>query len=107
MARVTYVQPNGERQAFDVPAGTSVMKAALNNGVPGIIADCGGAAACATCHVYVEGAFAERMGPIDEMEDQMLESVASDRRPTSRLSCQIVVDDSCDGLVVQIPDRQL
>jgi len=107
MARVTYVQPNGDREELDVPTGLSVMKAAIDNGVPGIIADCGGAVACATCHVYVEGTFAERMGPIDEMEDQMLECVASDRRPTSRLSCQIVVDDSCDGLVVEIPDRQV
>jgi len=107
MARITYVQPNGDRLELDVPTGLSVMQAALNSGVSGIIADCGGAAACATCHVYLDEAFAERMGPISEMEDQMLEAVACDRRPTSRLSCQIVIDDSCDGLVVQVPERQV
>jgi 2Fe-2S ferredoxin len=105
MTKITYIAPDGTQ--FDVEAenGSTVMENAIRNGVPGIEAECGGACACATCHVYIDDAWSEAVGRPEAMEEDMLD-FAYDVRPTSRLSCQIRVRDELDGLVVQVPERQ-
>jgi 2Fe-2S ferredoxin len=105
MARITYVAHDGTRFDVDADAGSTVMENAVRNGVPGIEAECGGACACATCHVYVADEWSERVGRPEAMEEDMLD-FAYDVRPTSRLSCQIRVSDQLDGLVVSVPARQ-
>ena len=105
MAKITFTQPDGSHQVVDADAGMTVMEAAKKNLVPGIEAECGGACACATCHVYVDDAWREKVGPPSEMEEDMLD-FAHDVRPTSRLSCQIKMSDALDGLVVHVPERQ-
>ncbi|GCE42137.1 2Fe-2S iron-sulfur cluster binding domain-containing protein [Rhodococcus sp. USK10] len=107
MPKVTYKLPDGSAVTVDAEVGDSVMSAALQNGVDGIIGECGGACACATCHVFVDAAFLPEISELEELEDDMLEGVAVDRRPTSRLSCQISLVDVLDGLVVEIPGTQL
>jgi 2Fe-2S ferredoxin len=104
-ATITYVLRDGTRREVDVPHGYTVMEGARRYGIPGIEGDCGGACACATCHVYLEGDWTGRLPLSDELETGMLE-FAFDVRPTSRLSCQIKVDQAVDGLVVRIPERQ-
>ncbi len=87
----------------DVPNGWSLMEGAINNNIPGIVAECGGSCCCATCHVYIVD---RDLGAPEEMEDEMLEEVMDERKPNSRLSCQIQVTDELEGLVVQIPELQ-
>lgn len=107
MPIVTYIESNGAEHAIDVPVGENVMRAAVNNGVEGIVGECGGGLACATCHCYVADAWADRVGgPSSDDERDMLESVASEQRPTSRLSCQIEITPDLDGLVVLLPEQQ-
>ena len=106
MPVVTYVEHGGARHSVDVPAGENVMRGALYNGVEGIVGECGGGLACATCHCYVEEAWADRLDPPSEAELQMLESAACEVRPNSRLSCQIALTDALDGLVVDLPEKQ-
>lgn len=105
MTKLTFVAFDGTR--FDVEAdnGSTVMENGIKAGVPGIEAECGGACACATCHVYVDEAWAPKTGEPEAMEEDMLD-FAYDVRPTSRLSCQIRVSDELDGLVVRVPERQ-
>ena len=105
MTKLTFVAFDGTR--FDVEAenGSSVMENAIKAGVPGIEAECGGACACATCHVYVDEAWSPQVGEPQAMEEDMLD-FAYDVRPTSRLSCQIRVSDELDGLIVHVPERQ-
>ena len=105
MAKITFIGPDGTRYDIEAESGSTVMEAAIKNGVPGIEAECGGACACATCHVYVDDAWAAKTGEPEPMEEDMLD-FAYDVRPTSRLSCQIRVSDGLDGLVVSVPDRQ-
>ncbi|HEV2100588.1 MAG TPA: 2Fe-2S iron-sulfur cluster-binding protein [Stellaceae bacterium] len=107
MPNITYVHPNGAREVLDVPVGTSVMRAAILNGIEGIVAECGGEMMCATCHVYVEEAQLDRTPQQSDDEKAMLEFTASDRRPNSRLSCQLVVTPEMDGLVVYLPETQV
>ena len=107
MPRITYVHPNGAREALDVPVGTSVMRAAILNGVDGIVAECGGEMMCATCHVYVEEDQLGQTPTQSDDEKAMLEFTASERRPNSRLSCQLVVAPEMDGLVVHLPPTQV
>lgn len=95
------MDPAGNRHELDLAVGSTVMEGAIDNDVPGVVAECGGACACATCHVYVDNAWAGRLAPLSEMEDAMLESALS-RQPSSRLSCQIEVADELDGLIVQV-----
>jgi 2Fe-2S ferredoxin len=106
MPRVTYVQPNGEPKVVDVKPGTTVMEAAVDNDVAGIVAECGGACSCATCHVYVDPGWLDKLPAPDAQEDGMLDCVL-DRRANSRLSCQIVVKNELDGLVVRVADEQI
>lgn len=103
MPRVTFVLPDGSERRVDVVAGTSVMLAAVGNDVPGIVGECGGCASCATCHVYVDPAWIGRLPPVDEVEDDLLGFAESERRPTSRLGCQIALEASLDGLRVEVP----
>ena len=105
MAKITYIEHDGTEHTVEVKNGLSVMEGAIRNNVPGIDADCGGACACATCHVYVDEAWREKVGPPSPMEEDMLD-FGVDVRENSRLSCQIKVTDDLDGLVVRTPERQ-
>jgi len=105
VAKITFIEKNGTKHEVEVENDLTVMEAAVNNLVPGIDADCGGACACATCHVYVDEAWLEKTGDIGDMEDTMLD-FAEDREDNSRLCCQIKVSDELDGLVVTTPESQ-
>jgi 2Fe-2S ferredoxin len=107
MPTITYIEFDGKRHPIEVPAGKSVMQGAVDNNVPGIDADCGGECACATCHVYIDAAWLDRIGlpPAGSQEATML-SFAAVTRPDSRLSCQIKVSDALDGLIVRMPEGQ-
>ncbi|WP_206454046.1 2Fe-2S iron-sulfur cluster-binding protein [Aurantimonas marina] len=105
MTKITFVAPDGTRYDVDAPNGSTAMENAIKNGVPGIEAECGGACACATCHVYVDEAWTEKTGEPEAMEEDMLD-FAYDVRPNSRLSCQIKIGDELDGLVLTVPERQ-
>ncbi len=105
MPKITFIDAQGTSRTVEGETGATVMEVAVRNGVPGIEAECGGACACATCHVYVDEAWTDQVGPAQPMEEDMLD-FAFDVRPTSRLSCQIRVRDELDGLVVRTPARQ-
>ncbi|WP_194727153.1 2Fe-2S iron-sulfur cluster-binding protein [Noviherbaspirillum malthae] len=107
MPQITYVQPDGSRQTVEVNAGATVMLSAVTNDIRGIVAECGGSAMCATCHVYVDPEYAMRIPPVSEVENEMLASAASERRENSRLSCQLVMGNGVEELVVHIPPRQV
>ncbi|WP_349370655.1 2Fe-2S iron-sulfur cluster-binding protein [Salinarimonas sp.] len=105
MAKITFIDVQGEARTVEAEPGSTVMEAAVRNGVPGIEAECGGACACATCHVYVDEEWREKVGEPEPMEEDMLD-FAFEVKPSSRLSCQIRVRDDLDGLVVRTPARQ-
>jgi 2Fe-2S ferredoxin len=105
MPKITYIEHNGTEHALEVKNGLSVMEGAVKNNVPGIDADCGGACACATCHVYVDAAWIDKVGSKSAMEESMLD-FAENVESNSRLSCQIKVADTLDGLVVRMPESQ-
>lgn len=105
-ASLTYISHAGETRQVSVPIGDSVMEGAIKNGIDGIVAECGGACQCATCHVYVDEAFLGLLNPMQEDEDEMLNTTASERRTNSRLGCQIPVTKKLDGLIVRTPERQ-
>ena len=106
MPKVSYVAASGDATTVDAPLGESVMSAAVKNGVPGIIGECGGNASCGTCHVWVRDEFLPHLEEIEEMEEDLLDMGVSDRRPNSRLSCQIPVTPELDGLTVDVPPEQ-
>jgi len=105
MPKINYIAHDGTKFEVDADNGSTVMENAIKNAVPGIEAECGGACACATCHVYVDEAWAAKAGSPEAMEEDMLD-FAYDVQPNSRLSCQIKVSDELDGLVVKVPERQ-
>ena len=105
MAKIHFVDHKGETRTVEIENGATVMEAAIRNSIPGIEAECGGACACATCHVYVDEAWTAEVGEPEAMEEDMLD-FAYDVQPNSRLSCQIKVRDALDGLVVRVPARQ-
>ena len=105
MAKITYIEHNGTSHTFDVANGLTVMEGAVQNNIPGIDADCGGGMACATCHVYVDDEWMEKLPQKDDGEEDMLD-MAFEPKKNSRLSCQIIVSDELDGLVVNIPSKQ-
>ena len=105
MAKITYIEHDGTEHTHDVDNGLSVMEGAIKNSVPGIDADCGGACACATCHVYVDQEWIGKTGTKQDMEQTMLD-FAVEVEENSRLSCQIEVSDDLDGLVVRLPQSQ-
>lgn len=104
MPKITFIQPDGMQTVLEADAGTSVMRAAASHGVPGIVAECGGSAMCATCHVYVEDACLDGLPEVGEVEDEMLDCTASPRSANSRLSCQLNVDAD---IAVRIPEAQV
>ncbi len=106
MPKVTYISHTGETTTIDVPSGQTVMENAVRNGVDGIVGECGGAMMCATCHVYVDPAFLDRLPPISEEQEEMLSVTAAERKPNSRLSCQIEMKPEYEGLIVRMPERQ-
>ena len=105
MAKIHFVDHTGETRIIDVENGATVMEAAIRNAIPGIEAECGGACACATCHVYVDEAWVEKTGQASDQEEDMLD-FAYKVQPNSRLCCQIKVTPELDGLIVSTPDRQ-
>lgn len=107
MPTITFIRPDGAQRELAVAEGTNLMQAATHHGLDGIVAECGGNAMCATCHVYVDEAWSERLPPLSDDEDALLDGAAAERRPTSRLSCQIIATTALDGLVVRLPDRQV
>ena len=106
MPKIIYVSHQGDRYEVEVPVGDSVMEGAVRNGIDGIVAECGGSCLCATCHVYVEEKFLPLLPPVDEEQNAMLDSTASERLPNSRLSCQIPVRPELEGLTVHMPETQ-
>ena len=107
MAKITYIEHNGTRHEVEVKPGMTVMEGARDNNIPGIEADCGGACACSTCHVYVDPAWLEKLPAKDPMEEDMLDFAYEPDPQRSRLTCQIKVSEDLDGLVVQMPERQI
>jgi 2Fe-2S ferredoxin len=105
MPKVTYITPDGERHEVNVDIGYSVMEGAINNNIDGIVAECGGACACATCHSYIDDAWLDRIPPMDDMEDSMLDA-AYERRHNSRLTCQIEMNGGLDGLIVHVAENE-
>jgi 2Fe-2S ferredoxin len=105
MTKINFKDHTGATRTVDAENGSTVMENAIRNAIPGILAECGGACACATCHVYVDEAWTAKTGTPSPMEEDMLD-FAFDVRPTSRLSCQIKVSDELDGLTVTVPERQ-
>jgi 2Fe-2S ferredoxin len=105
MAKITYIEHNGTKHTLDVQNGLTVMEGAVQNNIPGIDADCGGGMACATCHVYVKEDWFDKINKKSEGEDDMIDQ-AYEPKKNSRLSCQIIVSDDLDGLVVDMPGKQ-
>ncbi|RYE10836.1 MAG: 2Fe-2S iron-sulfur cluster binding domain-containing protein [Hyphomicrobiales bacterium] len=105
MPKITFIEANGTEYVTEAENGSTVMETAIMNGVPGIIAECGGACTCATCHAYVDEAFVDIVGAPSMMEEDMLD-FAFEVKPNSRLSCQIKVSDKLDGLIMRVPSRQ-
>ena len=106
MAKITYIENNGTSHTIEVQNGLTVMEGAVQNNIPGIDADCGGGMACATCHVYVKDEWFNKINKKSEGEDDMLDQ-AFEPKKSSRLSCQISVSDEVDGLVVELPEKQV
>lgn len=106
MPKIVFISSGGARSVVDARVGDSVMRAAISNGIAGIVGECGGAMMCATCHCYVDDAWIEAVGARADGEEDMLESAVAPVKPSSRLSCQIRVRPDLDGLVVHLPQRQ-
>ncbi|MGE0237526.1 MAG: 2Fe-2S iron-sulfur cluster-binding protein [Parvibaculaceae bacterium] len=104
--RITYKLADGGGRTVDVPNGQSVKDGAIGNAIPGIVAECGGQCACATCHVYVDASWWETVGAPGDIESDMLDFVAAARSETSRLSCQVTISEELDGLIVHVPAEQ-
>ncbi|MFV0360519.1 2Fe-2S iron-sulfur cluster-binding protein [Tropicimonas sp.] len=107
MPRITYIEHSGKEHVVDVAKGLTVMEGARDNGVPGIDADCGGACACSTCHAYIHPDWVAKLPEMDVMEEDMLDFAYETRPGLSRLTCQIKVTDALDGLIVQLPEKQI
>jgi 2Fe-2S ferredoxin len=105
MATITYIEFNGTPHTVEVKDGVSVMKAAINNNIPGIVAECGGACACATCHIYVDEQWMDKLPPMENIERDMLD-FASGVQTNSRLSCRLTAGPELEGLVVKMPESQ-
>ncbi|MEM9043093.1 MAG: 2Fe-2S iron-sulfur cluster-binding protein [Pseudomonadota bacterium] len=107
MAKITYIEHNGTKHEVEVAEGLTVMEGAVSNNIPGIDADCGGACACSTCHVYVDPAWADKLPEKEDMEVDMLDFAFEPDDERSRLTCQLKVTAELDGLVVQMPEKQI
>jgi ferredoxin, 2Fe-2S len=106
MPSIAFIHPDGRNERVEAETGASAMITALTHGVDGIVAECGGNAVCATCHVYVDEAWLSKLAPLSAEEDALLDGTAAERLLNSRLSCQIKMTDELDGLVLRLPDRQ-
>lgn len=106
MPKITYILKDGSSRTIDAKDGASVMETAIGNNIRGIDAECGGCCSCATCHVYVDDRFIDSVPAPDEMENDLLDGVASERRAGSRLGCQVIITPALDGLIVRIPESQ-
>jgi 2Fe-2S ferredoxin len=107
MPTITFIHPNGQQELVDAGDGESAMLAATKHGLDGIVAECGGNAMCATCHVYVDEAWLARLPSLGDEEDALLDGAAAERLANSRLSCQIKLTSELDGLVLRLPERQI
>ena len=107
MVKITYIEHGGKEHVVDVGVGLTVMEGARDNNIPGIDADCGGACACSTCHVYVDDAWVGKLPKKDAMEEDMLDFAFEPNPERSRLTCQLKVTPELDGLVVQMPEKQI
>jgi|TARA_B100000787_G_scaffold146978_1_gene117773 2Fe-2S ferredoxin len=107
MAKITYIEHNGTTHKVEVANGLTVMEGARDNNIPGIEADCGGACACSTCHVYVDTDWMDKIPPREDMEEDMLDFAFEPDLSRSRLTCQLTVSDALDGLIVTMPERQI
>ena len=107
MIRITFVEPAGTERPVEVEAGTCLMRAALDNDVQGMMADCGGELSCATCHAWLDPAYLDKVGVPSEEEREMLECAVAEVRPNSRLACQVILTDALDGMRVELPERQI
>ena len=107
MVKITYIEFNGTEHVVDVETGMTVMEGARDNNIPGIEADCGGACACSTCHVYVDASWVKKIPEKEDMEEDMLDFAYSPDENSSRLTCQIEVTDELDGLIVRMPEKQI
>jgi len=107
--QITYVRTDGTSDTVEVPVGTSVMRGAVREGVAGIVAECGGAGMCGTCHIFLpeDQRLARGIAPIHPLEDEVLETTSCPRRENSRLGCQLAVTERCDGLAVDLPEHQV
>ncbi len=106
MPKVTYIEHDGTEHSVELPAGWTLMQGATLNGIDGIVGECGGSCGCATCHVYVDEAFLDKLDPPSETEEEMLECTVSPREANSRLSCQIKAMPEIDGIIVRMPEEQ-
>jgi ferredoxin, 2Fe-2S len=106
MPQIKFIAFDGTEQTIEIKEGETVMFGATRNGVDGIVGECGGFCNCATCHVYIAEPWLSQLPPQSEQEDEMLEGTVSDRKPGSRLGCQITITDALDGMVVHTPERQ-
>jgi 2Fe-2S ferredoxin len=106
MAKIVYIDPSGAETAVEVPDGWTVMQGAVSKGVAGIEAECGGSCSCGTCHVYVDDHSLSRLPKMEAAEEDMLDFVAAEVKPGSRLACQIKVTPDLDGMIVRVPDSQ-
>lgn len=106
MPKAIYISHDGSRRELEVADGTNLMKAAVANGIYDIVGDCGGSASCATCHVYVDDTYLSKIPAASAREMEMLASTSAERRNSSRLSCQIIMNETLEGIVVRIPDQQ-
>ncbi len=105
MPKVIYITPDETKHEVDVETGYSIMEGAIDNNIDGIVAECGGACACATCHSYVDAAWTDKIPAMDDMEDSMLDA-AFERKDNSRLTCQIEMSDALDGIVIHVADNE-
>ena len=105
MIKITFVQPDGTAKSVDATEGLSLMEVAMRNNIQGIVAECGGQCSCATCHVHIDDTFFERVGPAVDDEEDMLD-FAEERVATSRLGCQVSIEQELDGMTVRIPSQQ-
>lgn len=106
MPKITFVEHSGKTHEVEAEVGQNLMQVALNNTVPGMLADCGGNCACATCHVYVDAPWTDKVAPAEKTEQDMIECTVYPE-PTSRLSCQVIITEQLDGLVVRLPESQI
>lgn len=106
MASITFIQPDGSQRTVQIENGCTIMQGATANQIPGIKAECGGCCSCSTCHCYVDAAWVDRLPPMRDEEAGLVE-FAWQYKPTSRLTCQLIVTDELDGLVLYVPERQL